>query len=112
MALKSFPTYEQFKAVLSQGGKVTFEIEATDIADDRGFETAASIKPHLDSGFSLRPNTLILAEPRAAAEMYLYGGEWLPVATSVYLKDGSITYRRLSPDVYEAVCVVPPPPTE
>lgn len=112
MALKTFPTLEQFNAVLSKGGSVRFEIEATDINGDRSFEKVDAIKPHLDSGFSLRPDVSTLVEPHAAAELLLYGGEWLSVETRVYLRDGSITYRRLSPDIYEAVCVVPPPPTK
>jgi hypothetical protein len=112
MALKTFPAIEQFKAVLSQGGTVRFEIEATDIAGDRGFEEAPAIKPLLDSGFTLRPNISSLTEPSVALELYTFGGEWLAVETRVYLRDGSITYRRLSPGIYEAVCVVPPPPTK
>jgi hypothetical protein len=108
MTLKSYPPIEQFNAALSHGGTVRFEIEATDIAGDRGFEEAPAIKPLLDSGFTLRPDISSLTEPSVALELYAFGGEWLAVETGVYLKDESITYRRLSPDIYEAVCVVPP----
>jgi hypothetical protein len=88
-------TEEEYKNYLSHGGTLVFEIEATDIDSTGGFESSPLIKPHLSTGFELKPSP-IMDEPENSAALFLYGGSWTRVVTHTYKNGGSIIYKKLN----------------
>ncbi len=99
-------TEEEYKNFLSHGGTITFEIEGTDIDSTGGFEESPLIKPYLFSGFELKPSPMI-EEPENKAALFLYGGSWTRVVAHTYINGGSIVYKKLANDRYEAKVTAP-----
>ena len=99
-------TEEEYKNYLSHGGTLVFEIEATDIDSTGGFENSPLIKPHLNTGFELKPSP-VLDEPENSAALFLYGGSWTRIVTHTYKNGGSIIYKKLPNGRYEATVSAP-----
>lgn len=99
-------TEEEYKHFLAHGGTLIFEIDADDIDSRGGFEDSPLVKPHLESGFELRPSQVIEDLPNTAA-LFLYGGSWTRVVTHTYLQGGTINYRKLPSGRYEAKVEAP-----
>lgn len=94
--------WESFK---NNGGKIVFEVDPEDIASDRGFETDASLRPNLATGFELAPTSLI-DTPELQALIQTAGSEWSYIFMRIYLAGGKVIYRRLPSGKYSASCEV------
>ncbi|MBC3830958.1 hypothetical protein H8K33_05525 [Undibacterium amnicola] len=99
-------TQQQYKDFLTNGGTLTFTIDANDISPDNAFENFSLIKPYLHTGFELRPSSII-HEPQEAAQIYVYGDSWTRVVTTVYRNGGKIVYKKLNSGVFQAECTIP-----
>jgi hypothetical protein len=100
------PTHQQYNDFLTNGGTLTFTIDANDISPDNTFENLPLIKPYLYSGFELRPSSII-HEPQEAAQIYIHGDSWTRVVTIVYRNGGKIVYKKLSSGIFQAECTIP-----
>lgn len=106
MAIKDGPSDADYRQVVTNGGTARFVIEPHDIDSTRGFEKATLIAPHLDTGFMLEPSPSLF-DPQNISTVAAYGGGWVGIIYAVYGRKGKITYKRLAPDLYEAICEVP-----
>ena len=100
-------TESEYISFLKHGGDLTFYgVRATDIDSSASFEGVESIRSKLDSGFELRPS-LIIHDDGSRAPLLLYGGSWTRVIVSAYANGGTIVYRRMADNLYEAAVRVP-----
>ena len=94
--------WEDFKI---NGGSITFEIDSTDISSTKEFENFPNIKPKLTTGFEIPPTTLIHS-PELQALIQISGSHWDHIMCRVYLAGGKVIYKKISPDKYEALCII------
>lgn len=99
-------TEQHYRDFLSEGGSLTFEIDAIDIDSSGQFEKSPLIAPFLSSGFELKP-TPIIENPKDSCRLLLYGDSWTRVITYAYKKGGSVIYKKLLSGRYEAKVSVP-----
>lgn len=97
---------QEYEAFKKGGGSITFEIDPEDISNPPDFEDYESIKPRLDSGFELRPQTLI-DTPELLALIQAHGSTWDYILCRVYLAGGSVIYKKLKSGKYAATCTIP-----
>ncbi|WP_372828556.1 hypothetical protein [Polaromonas sp.] len=95
--------WEQFK---KKGGKISFEIDASDITTTKDFEKNPSIQPRLKTGFELPPTSLI-ESPALQALIQVHGSEWDYILCRIYLAGGKVIYKQQGNGKYEAICTVP-----
>ncbi|PCJ47368.1 MAG: hypothetical protein COA74_11650 [Gammaproteobacteria bacterium] len=95
--------FEKFK---KEGGNITFEIDATDISQNKKFEEFPSIKPKLKTGFEIPPTSMIEA-PELQALISVYGSPWDYILARVYLSQGKVIYKQIQNGKYEAHCSTP-----
>lgn len=102
----SEPKKQEYEAFKKSGGSITFEIDREDISSTPDFENYESIKPKLNSGFELRPTTLINT-PELQALIQVHGATWDYILCRVYLAGGNVIYKKLPSGKYEATCTIP-----
>ena len=95
--------WEHFK---KNGGKISFEIDASDIKATKDFEKNPSIQSRLKTGFELPPTSLI-ESPELQALIRVHGSEWDYILCRIYLAGGKVIYKQLENGKYEAICTVP-----
>lgn len=99
-------TEEEYKHYVARGGKLRFEIEASDIDPSGAFEKSPQIQPYLSSGFELKPSPII-EMPANSAALFLFGGSWDRVIAHTYKNGGKIVYAKLPSGRYEAKVEAP-----
>ena len=87
------------KEVWENGGSYVISVDEADIPMDD--EAKAYHGPNLETGFEMRPSTIIHS-PKEAAEILARADGWTTVQVRTYQNGGVIIYRRLSPGQYES----------